>query len=138
MRDASQSERLGEAATLIGHESARAFLSAQFGIESAFVKVSTLSKVLGLAPATIYASIRRGTFFIPHRMLGSAPAVKFEDLVAWYCADAIKEAGESRSAARGAPRGMRWDKSEMDTLIAEVHAKNGVQKPRGRAVRARP
>lgn len=66
---------------------ARAMLMDQFGIDSAFVRVPTLARVLNLAPAGIYAAIRANRFFIPHRMLFSEPAVKLDDLVEWYCED---------------------------------------------------
>lgn len=66
-------------------EVARAMLSKQFNIESAFVRVPVLAKVLNLSPAGIYAAMRADRFFIPHRMMFSAPAVKFEDLIDWYC-----------------------------------------------------
>jgi hypothetical protein len=76
---------------------ARAMLMDQFGIDSAFVRVPTLARVLNLAPAGIYAAIRENRFFIPHRMLFSAPAVKLDDLVEWYCAE---EDGQRWTAKR--------------------------------------
>jgi len=64
---------------------AKAMLMAQFGIESAFVRIPTMAKILGIAAPTIYASIRTGRFFLPHRMLNSVPVIKLDDLVEWYC-----------------------------------------------------
>lgn len=115
-------------------EVARASLAKQFAIESAFVKVSTLSKVLGLAPATIYSSIRRGTFFLPHRMLGAAPAVKFDDLVAWYCIEPAEPRAPAPRASAIAPHSTHWNLAEMDDLVATVRAKIGADKPRALVV----
>ena len=72
-------------AELRRREQAMDFFAARFGIRSAFIRVKTLSRVLGIGEGTIYSAIRAGTFFIPHRMLGIAPAVKLEDLADWYC-----------------------------------------------------
>lgn len=60
-------------------------LAERFGIESAFVRVATLAKILGLSSAAVYTAMREGRFFIPHRMLNSAPVVKLDDLARWYC-----------------------------------------------------
>ena len=64
---------------------ARALLAEEFRITAAFVRVPTLSKVLGIAPGTIYAAMRNGRFCIPHRKINEIPCVRFEDLVTWYC-----------------------------------------------------
>jgi hypothetical protein len=66
---------------------ARAMLMDQFGIDSAFVRIPVLARVLNLTPAGIYAAIREDRFFMPHRMMFSVPAVKLDDLVEWYCMD---------------------------------------------------
>lgn len=75
-------------------EQAMDFFASRFGIRSAFIRVKTLSRVLGIGGGTIYSAMRAGTFFIPHRMLGIAPAVKLEDLADWYCQcpDAVERA----------------------------------------------
>jgi len=80
---------------------ARAMLMDQFGIDSAFVRVPTLARVLNLAPAGIYAAIRENRFFIPHRMLFSAPAVKLDDLVEWYCADDASQRSKDTRQGQG-------------------------------------
>ena len=64
-------------------------LAERFGIESAFVRVATLAKILGLSSAAVYTAMREGRFFIPHRMLNSAPVVKLDDLARWYCVPEI-------------------------------------------------
>ena len=65
---------------------ARAMLINEFRIESAFIDVPKLSRVLGIAPSTIYSYIRNGDFFIPHRLLHGKAVVSLDDLVEWYCA----------------------------------------------------
>ncbi|MES2242122.1 MAG: hypothetical protein V4639_04540 [Pseudomonadota bacterium] len=115
--------------TMSARDCAKAQLADQFDIDNAFVKVSKLSKILGLAPATIYGSMRKGTFFIPHRMLGSTPAVRFDDLVDWYCSDAAERDLPFPTPAR------RIDSSEgptgKDLIVARVLKKMGLE-PNGR------
>jgi len=89
-------------------ERAMNFFAARFGIRSAFVRVKPLSRVLGIGEGTIYSAMRAGTFFMPHRMLGIAPAVKLEDLADWYCQcpDAIERAPDlAAHVAYGGDRG---------------------------------
>ena len=68
-----------------GRDRVEAMLIARFAIDSAFVRVEPLAKVLGIAPSTIYGQMRSGTFCIPFRKIGSTPVVKIDDLVDWYC-----------------------------------------------------
>lgn len=62
-------------------------LSSRYGIDSAFVRVETLAKVLGLAPSTIHTQMKAGRFCMPFRRISSIPVVKVDDLIAWYCDD---------------------------------------------------
>lgn len=75
-----------ESALLEKRLKARAMLVSEFHIESAFIAVPTLSRILGIAPSTIYGYIRSGVFFIPHRLLHGKAVVSLDDLVEWYCA----------------------------------------------------
>lgn len=68
-------------------ESARAILRRSCGVSAAFVRVSAVAKALGISSTSIHSQIRQGRFPIPHRRVGHAVLVKFEDLVAWYCAN---------------------------------------------------
>ncbi|MQA42147.1 hypothetical protein [Rugamonas aquatica] len=120
-------------------ERAKSYLAEKFGIGSAFVRVPTLSKILGLAPPTIYASIREGRFCMPHRHLGSVPVVKMDDLAGWYC-----QAGErprpkpepdGEAVARSLARKHR-ERANADLLVAEVFAEMGVSRRRRRPPRA--
>ncbi len=76
-----------ESKQLAAEEIARAAraLAAQYEIDSAFVRVSMLSKIIGLSAPTIYAAMKAGRFPIPHRKVGTTPLVKLDDLAAWYC-----------------------------------------------------
>lgn len=66
-------------------ENARAILARSCGASSAFVRISAVAKALGISSTSIHSQIRQGRFPIPHRRVGHAVLVKFEDLVAWYC-----------------------------------------------------
>lgn len=117
----------------------RDMLRREFGIESAFVRVPELARVLGLAPCSIYGAMRRGTFFIPHKLLLTSPAVKLDDLVDWYCADplGVRAAGP----APGTPdeidaRLARSARARDDTTWSEIRRSVGApRKARARSVR---
>lgn len=64
---------------------AREVLIARYNIDSEFVRVETLSRVMGMSAAMIYAHIRKGTFCMPFRRVGAAPLIKLNDLIDWYC-----------------------------------------------------
>lgn len=74
-------------------------LAERFGIESAFVRVATLARILGLSSAAVYTAMREGRFFIPHRSLNSAPVVKLDDLARWYCGSDIPALAPQAAAA---------------------------------------
>lgn len=78
-----------------GRDRVEAMLIARFAIDSAFVRVEPLAKVLGIAPSTIYGQMRSGTFCIPFRKIGSTPVVKIDDLVDWYCKEQMPMNGPS-------------------------------------------
>lgn len=78
-----------------GRDRVEAMLIARFAIDSAFVRVEPLAKVLGIAPSTIYGQMRSGTFCIPFRKIGSTPVVKIDDLVDWYCKEPMPMNGPS-------------------------------------------
>lgn len=63
----------------------RAALLRDFHIEAAFVGVPKLARILGLAPSTIYAHVRAGVFFIPHRMMNTTTMFLVDDVVDWIC-----------------------------------------------------
>lgn len=84
-------------------ESTRARLASDFHIDSMFVGVPKLSRVLGLAPSTINGHIRAGSFFLPYRKFGTMTVVSLDDLTRWYCSSEnvvqITTASQEQSAA---------------------------------------
>lgn len=117
------------AAAAQSQEEAKRMLASQFGIEAAFVRVPALAKLLGIAAPTIYASMRRGTFFLPHWMLNSAPAVRLDDLASWYC---LAGRGADR-APRGAAPPPAPGAPEMDAIDrARQRAEDGIARLRQR------
>ena len=64
----------------------RRYLVSEFHLDSAFVPVQKLARVLGLSSSTIYSYIRQGKFFLPYRMFNTSPVVSLDDLVDWYVA----------------------------------------------------
>ena len=64
---------------------AKLSLSAQFGVASAFVRVSKLAEMMGLPGNSIRAAIRGGSFPIARHRVGKIALVKFDDFVRWYC-----------------------------------------------------
>lgn len=61
----------------------REHLREAYGVGSMFVRVKTLSRILGIAPATLRASMRAGRFALPHVVVCSAPLVRTDQLVEW-------------------------------------------------------
>lgn len=59
-------------------------LMSRFELDAALVSVPQLGKVLGMSKSTIYACVKAGTFFIPHRLIGTSPVFTIDDVVTWY------------------------------------------------------
>lgn len=89
-------------------------LMRRFGIDAALVSAPQLAKALGRSKSTIYAKVKAGSFFIPHRMVGDSPMFTIDDVVSWYLSgDAVPrprsaleregaEAGKSGALNEGA------------------------------------
>jgi len=75
---------------------ARKHLIATYKLDSAFIGVTQLALLLGIAPSTIYTHMRAGRFFLPYRLFNATPKVCIDDLIEWYCS------GESVIPAYGA------------------------------------
>lgn len=75
---------------------ARKHLIATYKLDSAFIGVTQLALLLGIAPSTIYTHMRAGRFFLPYRLFNATPKVCIDDLIEWYCS------GESVVPAYGA------------------------------------
>jgi len=98
----------------------REALKNDYGVSSMFIRVATLARILGINASTICAAMREQRFCLPHRLVGSSPLVRTDDLVAWYCdptrvqretelaSDVIvipAEGGESIDITRGSAAG---------------------------------
>lgn len=118
---------------------AASMLIERYGIDSAFVRVGTIAKILGLSPAAVYTAMREGRFFMPHRLLSSAPVVKLEDLARWYCGPDTPAVGcSSRHVALGdgrptvaepdiAERLREMRQAEADTIVEQALANLGLE-----------
>ncbi|MGF7192115.1 hypothetical protein JOE11_005192 [Robbsia andropogonis] len=71
-----------------------------YGVRSKFLRVSTLSQILGIGAPTIYAAMRQNRFCLPHRYVGASPLVSTDDLVNWYC-DPSREKNVDQKEASG-------------------------------------
>ncbi|WP_230025845.1 AlpA family transcriptional regulator [Massilia sp. Bi118] len=65
-------------------QATRMWYVSRFKLTSAFLSVSQLAMILGIAPSTIYTLIRTGRFFLPYRAMNASPRVWIDDLVAWH------------------------------------------------------
>ncbi|RNF30027.1 hypothetical protein NM04_14900 [Massilia aurea] len=63
----------------------RSRLSAQYHLDSEYLSVSQIARILGLSPSAIHADMRSGRFFLPYRLFDSAPKIFIDDLVEWHC-----------------------------------------------------
>jgi predicted DNA-binding transcriptional regulator AlpA len=73
-------------------------LRARYGVESEFVRVKELAKIMGVSAATIYSQIRDGAFALPVRRIGEMPLVRVDHLLAW-----LNEPGDTRVMLTRAP-----------------------------------
>jgi predicted DNA-binding transcriptional regulator AlpA len=78
----------------------RMWYVARFKLTSAFLGVSQLATILGMASSTIYTLMRAGRFFLPYRMMNASPRVWIDDLVAWH----LSEAGAAQAFGQKPPR----------------------------------
>ena len=99
-------------------ERAARALAAQYAIDSSFVRVAVLSRILGLSAPTIYAAMKAGRFPIPHRKVGATPLVKLDDLAAWYCSQ--ERTQTVNQPARKAAEANAVDNAARDRLIRSV------------------
>ena len=93
-------------------------LMSRFGFDAALVSAPQLAKALGRSKSTIYAKVKEGAFFIPHRMVGESPMFTIDDVVSWYLfgdAGSRPRSGlEREGAAEAANSGARDE--AMDSL----------------------
>lgn len=113
----------------------------EFGLDSAFIGVPKLARILGLSPNTVWSYMRQGKFFIPYRKFNTSPVVCVDDLVEWYCgrSDLVLPAPDAATLAemRATPAApvdaakIREDgDAAVDAIVANVLASMGMD-PRG-------
>ncbi|PQV48585.1 AlpA family transcriptional regulator [Paraburkholderia sp. BL21I4N1] len=107
-------------------ERASRALAEKYKIDSAFVRVGVLSRILGLAAPTIYAAMKTGRFPIPHRKVGSTPLVKLDDLARWYCAEDL-----SRAPSSARPDGEAHKPGVIDEIAKAKLVKTVLRELRG-------
>lgn len=78
-------------------------LATRFGINSEFVRVPDLSKILGISSNAIYSQMRNRTFPVAHKRVGNVVLVKFIDFVDWYCAEGIPGCANLAPSPRSHP-----------------------------------
>lgn len=92
-------------------------LMSRFGIDAALVSAPQLAKALGLSKSTVYASLKEGRFFIPHRMVGRSPVFTIDAVVTWYrSGGAEPQALPMRLEPRAASRRELEDESGVQAL----------------------
>jgi len=72
-------------AAALARENHRSRLVAQYNLESEYIGVVKLARILGLSASAIYSLIRAGRFFLPYRLFNAAPKIFIDDLVEWHC-----------------------------------------------------
>ncbi len=122
-------------------------LTQEFGLDSAFIGVPKLARILGLSPNTVWSYMRQGKFFMPYRKFNTSPVVCIDDLVEWYCGrgDLVLPAPDAATLAdmRATPAPMA-DKAKIkadgdaavDAIVANVLASMGLDPGRSRTRRA--
>jgi predicted DNA-binding transcriptional regulator AlpA len=114
----------------------RMWYVARFKLTSAFLGVSQLATILGMASSTIYTLMRAGRFFLPYRMMNASPRVWIDDLVAWHLSEAgaAQAFGQKPSRRRAAATAAGEDCGTRALSRAEVDA--AVSKAADDALRA--
>ncbi|WP_321865394.1 hypothetical protein [Paraburkholderia tropica] len=97
----------------------REHLREAYGVESMFVRVSTLSRILGIAPATVRASMRSGRFALPHVVVCSAPLVRTDQLIDWILALSARPRAAAPSPAEGSGQRNERHFDSSDTGISD-------------------
>ena len=126
---------------------ARMTLIQEFGLDSAFIGVPKLARILGLSPNTVWSYMRQGKFFMPYRKFNTSPVVCIDDLVEWYCGrgDLVLPAPDAATLAdmRATPAPL-IDKAKIkadgdaavDAIVANALVSMGLDPGRGRARRS--
>lgn len=98
-------------------------LMSRFGIDAALVSAPQLARALGMSKSTIYASVKEGRFFIPHRMVGRSPVFTVDDVVTWYRSGSFAKEREAiayrRADSRVAGKMGTFDEYELSAAALE-------------------
>lgn len=127
----------------------RMTLIQEFGLDSAFIGVPKLARILGLSPNTVWGYMRQGKFFMPYRKFNTSPVVCIDDLVEWYCGrgDLVLPAPDAATLSdmRATPAPM-IDKAKIkadsnaavQAIVANALASMGLDPRGGSGRRGRP
>jgi predicted DNA-binding transcriptional regulator AlpA len=105
-------------------------LMSRFGFDAALVSVPQLAKAFGISKSSIYAQVRSGAFFIPHRMVGSSPTFTIDDVVTWYMQGQVKQGqrpinrvqNTKSENLKSAAMKLRMDRT-VDEMVAEARVR---------------
>ena len=99
-------------------------LRTRFGIDSEFMRVGTLAKMLSMSANSIYVQMRRGVFPIEHRRAGTIVLVKVADFLDWHCSAATLGDAISRPQRRSPPA-----PPALSTPVALMHTERFEKTP---------
>lgn len=128
--DMQADEGLGEEERVARRRETRSRIARDYRIESEYVQIPKLARIVGFAPSTLYGYIRTGSFFLPYRLLNSTVVVSLDDLAAWLCSsDGVvpPRAEAPRPERRGALR-----PSESRADVDETFFRTGARPRAGR------
>lgn len=107
----------------------RSRLIAQYNLDSEYIAVGQLARILGLSPSAIYGHMRSGRFFLPYRMFNAAPKIFIDDLVEWHCsgrgvvpafgAKPWRETARNEEEGEGS-EGRALSKAEVDAAVHQA------------------
>lgn len=100
MPDVDDGDEIQKDAAFAAREAARRMLEQKYQIQSEFLRVNDLAKLIGIAGTSVRVQISEGRFPIAHRKVGNVIVVKVDDYVEWHCAGA--KPGITRAEARAA------------------------------------
>ncbi|WP_277188650.1 AlpA family transcriptional regulator [Caballeronia sp. BR00000012568055] len=119
--------------TIVELEPMLNFLRRAHGVESLFVRVKSLSKIMGIPPSTIYTLMREGRFEIPHRVVGSVPMVSALDLAEWLLRSA-PETEVKRDRVERAADEARQPEVEVERTTESAPAEESARETRRRLI----
>lgn len=119
--------------TIVELEPMLDFLRRAYGVEALFVRVKSLSKIMGIPTATIYTALREGRFEIPHRVVGSAPVASALDLAEWLLRS-VPETEAKRDREKRAVDEARGREAEVERAATSAPAAESARETRRRLI----